>query len=129
MSQLTAVDISDSDRFELAEVLKEESESSSAPRPLEDILQETCDDDFDPMSQRSCYELLAAYIARPTATIESKNGHSSCSNCGTGIPYRGCTAEIDGPQRKSIIEGEDEYNACIAALKTWNTRYIDRREI
>ena len=34
---------------------------------------------------------------------------------------RGCTAEIDGPQRKSIIEGEDEYNACIAALKTWNT--------
>lgn len=36
---------------------------------------------------------------------------------------RGCTAEIDGPQRKSIIEGEDEYNACIAALKTWNTRY------
>lgn len=80
MSQLTAVDISDSDRFELAEVLKEESESSSAPRPLEDILQETCDDDFDPMSQRSCYELLAAYIARPTATIESKNGHSSCSN-------------------------------------------------
>ena len=71
MSQLTAVDISDSDRFELAEVLKEESESSSAPRPLEDILQETCDDDFDPMSQRSCYELLAAYIARPTATIES----------------------------------------------------------
>ena len=87
MSQLTAVDISDSDRFELAEVLKEESESSSAPRPLEDILQETCDDDFDPMSQRSCYELLAAYIARPTATIESKNGHSSCSNCGTGIPY------------------------------------------
>lgn len=41
---------------------------------------------------------------------------------------RGCTAEIDGPQRKSIIEGEDEYNACIAALKTWNTRYIDRRE-
>lgn len=47
MSQLTAVDISDSDRFELAEVLKEESESSSAPRPLEDILQETCDDDFD----------------------------------------------------------------------------------
>lgn len=27
------------------------------------------------------------------------------------------------PQRKSIIEGEDEYNACIAALKTWNTRY------
>ena len=87
MSQLTAVDISDSDRFELAEVLKEESESSSAPRPLEDILQETCDDDFDPMSQRSCYELLAAYIARPTATIESKNGHSSCSNCSTGIPY------------------------------------------
>lgn len=36
---------------------------------------------------------------------------------------QGCTAEIDGPQRKSIIEGEDEYNACIAALKTWNTRY------
>lgn len=79
MSQLTAVDISDSDRFELAEVLKEESESSSAPRPLEDILQETCDDDFDPMSQR-----------------------------------------------KSIIEGEDEYNACIAALKTWNTRHADK---
>lgn len=26
------------------------------------------------------------------------------------------------------IEGEDEYSACIAALKTWNTRYIDRRE-
>lgn len=77
MSQLTAVDISDSDRFELAEVLKEESESSSAPRPLEDILQETCDD------------------------------------------------EIDGPQRKSIIEGEDEYNACIAALKTWNTRHAE----
>lgn len=45
MSQLTAVDISDSDRFELAEVLKEESESSSVPRPLEDILQETCDDE------------------------------------------------------------------------------------
>lgn len=36
---------------------------------------------------------------------------------------QGCTAEIDGPQRKSIIEGEDEYNACIAALKTWNNRY------
>ena len=39
---------------------------------------------------------------------------------------RGCTAEIDGPQRKSIIEGEDEYNACIAALKTWNTRYSEK---
>lgn len=38
---------------------------------------------------------------------------------------RGCTAEIDGPQRKSIIEGEDEYNACIAALKTWNTRHAE----
>lgn len=38
---------------------------------------------------------------------------------------RGCTAEIDGPQRKSIIEGEDEYNACIAALNTWNTRYSE----
>lgn len=38
----------------------------------------------------------------------------------------GCTAEIDGPQRKSIIEGEDEYNACIAALKTWNTRYSEK---
>lgn len=35
-------------------------------------------------------------------------------------------AEIDGPQRKSIIEGEDEYNACIAALKTWNTRYSEK---
>lgn len=53
MSQLTAVDFSDSDRFELADVLKEESESSSAPRALEDILQETCDDDFDPMRQRN----------------------------------------------------------------------------
>lgn len=40
---------------------------------------------------------------------------------------RSCTAEIDGPQRKSIIEGEDEYNACIAALKTWNTRYRESR--
>ena len=39
---------------------------------------------------------------------------------------RGCTAEIDGPQRKSIIEGEDEYNACIVALKTWNTRYSEK---
>lgn len=39
---------------------------------------------------------------------------------------RGCTAEIDGSQRKSIIEGEDEYNACIAALKTWNTRHADK---
>lgn len=87
MSQLTAVDISDSDRFELADVLKEESESSSAPRALKDILQEICDDDFDPMSQRSCYELLAAYIARPIATVVSRNGHSACSNCGTGIPY------------------------------------------
>lgn len=38
---------------------------------------------------------------------------------------RGCTAEIDGPQRKSIIEGEDEYNACIAALKTWNARHAE----
>ena len=64
MSQLTAVDISDSDRFELADVLKEESESSSAPRALEDILQETCDDDFDPMSQRSCYELRWRHILR-----------------------------------------------------------------
>lgn len=27
--------------------------------------------------------------------------------------------------RKSIIEGEDEYNACIAALKTWNTRHAE----
>ena len=155
MSQLTAVDISDSDRFELAQVLKDESESSSVPRPLEDILEETCNDDFDPMSQHGCYELLAAYIARTIATIVSRNGHSACSNCGgrqvtiypfgqgttsyvEGVPTlylssatcrcRGCTAEIDGPQRKSIIEGEDEYNACIAALKTWNTRYIDRRE-
>lgn len=74
MSQLAAVDISDSDRFELTEVLKEESESSSVPRPLEDILKATCDDDFDSMSQRSCYELLAAYIARPIATIVSRNG-------------------------------------------------------
>lgn len=28
--------------------------------------------------------------------------------------------------RKSIIESEDEYNACIAALKTWNTRYSEK---
>lgn len=34
--------------------------------------------------------------------------------------------DVDGPQRKSIIEGEDEYNACIAALKTWNTRHADK---
>ena len=27
---------------------------------------------------------------------------------------------------ESIIEGEDEYNACIAALKTWNTRYSEK---
>lgn len=40
--------------------------------------------------------------------------------------FAACTAEIDGPQRKSIIEGEDEYNACIAALKTWNTRYSEK---
>lgn len=39
---------------------------------------------------------------------------------------QGCTAEIDGPQRKSIIEGEDEYNACIAALKTWNNRFREK---
>ena len=72
MSQLAAVDISDSDRFELAEVLKEESESSSVPRPLEDILEETCDDDFDSMSQRSCYELLAARnrVARSLALAD-----------------------------------------------------------
>jgi len=38
---------------------------------------------------------------------------------------RGCTAEIDGPQRKSIIEGEDEYNACIATLKQ---EYLDTYE-
>lgn len=81
MSQLAAVDISDSDRFELAEVLKEESESSSVPRPLEDILEETCDDDFDSMSQRSCYELLAAYIARPIATIVSRNGILPVRRC------------------------------------------------
>ena len=36
-----------------------------------------------------------------------------CLNCG---------AEIDGPKRGSIIEGEDEYYACIAALKVWETR-------
>ena len=29
-------------------------------------------------------------------------------------------------ERGSIIEGEDEYNACIAALKTWNTRHADK---
>ena len=40
-----------------------------------------------------------------------------CLNCG---------AEIDGPKRGSIIEGEDEYNACIAALKTWNTRFREK---
>lgn len=67
MSQLAAVDISDSDRFELAEVLKEESESSSVPRPLEDILEETCDDDFDSMSQRSCYEIEHSDIERAVA--------------------------------------------------------------
>ena len=72
MSQLAAVDISDSDRFELAEVLKEESESSSAPRLLEDILQET-------------------WVCRG----------------------------------KSAAAYSFEYNACIAALKVWNTRYID----
>lgn len=44
---------------------------------------------------------------------------------GNHLVCRGCTAEIDGPQRKSIIEGEDEYNACIAALKTWNTRHAE----
>lgn len=25
----------------------------------------------------------------------------------------------------SYVEGEDEYNACIAALNTWNTRYSE----
>lgn len=77
MSQLTAVDISDSDRFELADVLKEESESSSAPRALEDILQETCDDDFDPMSQRSCYELLAAYVLH-AVPFSASNRSQTC---------------------------------------------------
>lgn len=61
MSQLTAVDISDSDRFELAEVLKEESESSSAPRPLEDILQETCDDDFKRAVAAKCPIEMGGY--------------------------------------------------------------------
>ena len=61
MSQLTAVDISDSDRFELAEVLKEESESSSAPRPLEDILQETCDDDFERAVTAKCPIEMGGY--------------------------------------------------------------------
>lgn len=46
----------------------------------------------------------------------------SSATCGC----QGCTAEIDGLQRKSIIEGEDEYNACIAALKTWNIRYSEK---
>lgn len=34
--------------------------------------------------------------------------------------------DVDDAERKSIIEGEDEYNACIAALKTWNTRHVDK---
>lgn len=52
----------------------------------------------------------------PSETVLSEL--DSLGRCGT--------AEIDGPQRKSIIEGEDEYNACIAALKTWNTRHADK---
>lgn len=31
-----------------------------------------------------------------------------------------------GCRNTAYIEGEDEYNACIAALKTWNTRHADK---
>lgn len=82
----TASDITDSERFELADVLKEESEGQSAPRTLEDILMDT-DEDFDPLSQRSCYSLLAAYIARPTATLKTGAHAQVCSNCGEPVPY------------------------------------------
>ena len=40
---------------------------------------------------------------------------------------RGCTAEIDGPQRKSIIEGEDEYNACMRPDSSPRTRRSSAR--
>ena len=47
---------------------------------------------------------------------------------GIAIKKRADVFEAKGVRmtRKSIIEGEDEYNACIAALKTWNTRHADK---
>ena len=50
-------------------------------------------------------------------TVYYSDATCRCLNCG---------AEIDGPKRGSIIEGEDEYYACIAALKTWNTRFREK---
>lgn len=38
--------------------------------------------------------------------------------------------QMDSPKKKAVgekivIDAEDEYNACIAALKTWNTRHAE----
>lgn len=57
----------------------------------------------------------ASSYAENVRTVYYSSATCKCGSCG---------AEIDGPKRGSIIEGEDEYNACIAALKVWNTRKV-----
>ena len=106
------------------------------------------------MSMRKYRLKRTAFIGCPNTSYMDVDDAKACPFCGgtqvtiypfgqgatsyvEGVPTlyfssatcscRGCTAEIDGPQRKSIIEGEDEANACIAALKTWNTRYRESR--
>ena len=78
------------------------------------------------MTRKYRLERTAFIGCRNTAYMDVDDAEP-CPFCGSRqCKCRGCTAEIDGPQRKSIIEGEDEYNACIAALKTWNTRHADK---
>ena len=69
------------------------------------------------MTRKYRLERTAFIGCRNTAYMDV-NDAKPCPFCG-GV-------EIDGPKRGSIIEGEDEYNACIAALKTWNTRHADK---
>ena len=65
------------------------------------------------------------YRLERTAFIGCRNTAYMDVDDAEPCPFCGSRQVIDGPQRKSIIEGEDEYNACIAALKTWNTRHAE----
>lgn len=73
------------------------------------------------MTRKYRLERTAFIGCRNTAYMDVDDAEP-CPFCGS----RQVTIYPYGQGTTSYVEGEDEYNACIAALKTWNTRYSEK---
>ena len=62
-----------------------------------------------------------AFIGCRNTSYMDVDDAEPCPFCGS----RQVTIYPYGQGTTSYGEGEDEYNACIAALKTWNTRHAE----